>query len=167
MSTIDRDAARIAATFNRSFAASHRTVLQLGGDEPLFLPATSSQCAVIVSNRDYPASALHEIAHWCLASARRRTQVDYGYWYEPPPRSAVTQSRFLAAEERNQALEALLTEAAGLPFEVSLDAIGATQTQRCEFAARVSCRVEALRAGGLPWRAARFHAALKGAFGVG
>jgi elongation factor P hydroxylase len=165
--TIDGDAVRIAAVFNRTFATSHRTVLLLGGDEPLYLPATASQCAVIVSNRDYAASALHEIAHWCLASAHRRTLVDYGYWYEPPPRDSATQARFLAAEERNQALECVLAAAARLPFRVSLDDVDAAPSLRCEFELRVAARARALVAGALPRRAARFHAALGEAFADG
>lgn len=167
MSTIDGDAARIAAVFNRTFATSHRTVLLLGGDEPLYLPATPSQCAVIVSNRDYPASVLHEIAHWCLASAHRRTLVDYGYWYEPPPRDSATQARFLAAEERNQALECVLAAAARLPFRVSLDDVAAADDLRREFEQRVATRARTLAAGALPRRAARLHAALAEAFADG
>lgn len=167
MPTIDVDAARIAATFNRTFVSSHRTVLMLGGDEPLYLPATASQCAVIVSNRDYPASALHEVAHWCLASARRRQLVDYGYWYEPPPRCEAAQARFVVVEERNQALESIFADAAGLPFHVSLDDVDATPAMRRRFEARVSLRSEQLRDGPLPPRAERFRRALREAFGDG
>lgn len=167
MPTIDGDAARIAAVFNRTFATSHRTVLLLGGDEPLYLPATARQYAVIVSNRDYAASALHEISHWCLASVRRRALIDYGYWYEPPPRDSAAQARFLAAEERNQALESVLTAAARLPFRVSLDDVDAAPSLRCEFEHRVAARASALERGALPSRAARLRAALAAAFAHG
>ena len=50
-------------------------------------------------------SALHEVAHWCIASAGRRRCRDYGYWYIPPPRDATAQTEFFAVEARVQALE--------------------------------------------------------------
>jgi len=159
-SMIDPIAERIASTFNRTFARSHRTVLMLGGDEPLYEPAHDGGCARIVCNRDYPASVLHEAAHWCLASAQRRRQVDYGYWYVPPPRSKEIQQRFLAAEARNQALEALFARAAGLEFRVSLDATGDVGSDAVGFAREVAELAERIDAGRLPVRAERFRSAL-------
>ncbi len=40
---------------------------------------------------DFFASALHEISHWCVAGKARREQVDFGYWYCPDGRDAMTQ----------------------------------------------------------------------------
>jgi elongation factor P hydroxylase len=164
---IDAAALRIAEVFNATFAGSHRTVLQLGGVEPLYLPATADRCARVVSNQDFPASALHEAAHWCLASKGRRTQIDYGYWYCPPPRSRETQAEFLRMEERNQALESLFAEAARLDFRVSLDDVGVDPDLARRFAARVHERAQQYAREGLPLRAERFRRALHGEFGRG
>ncbi len=51
------------------------------------------------------ASALHEIAHWCIAGENRCQQVDYGYWYEPNGRSEERQFEFEKVEVKPQALE--------------------------------------------------------------
>jgi hypothetical protein len=165
--TIDPAALHIAATFDACFARSHRTVLRLGGDEPLYLPPTAERMGVIVCNRDYPASALHEVAHWCIAARARRALVDYGYWYEPPPRPAAAQAQFLAAEARNQALESLFAATLGLPFEPSLDDPSADPSLRHAFAEDIRRAAAVLSARGLPRRAERFRAALATGSGHG
>jgi elongation factor P hydroxylase len=164
---IDPLALRLAAVFDRCFAVSHRTVVRLGADAPVYRPPEAASHGEILCHRDYPASVLHEVAHWCVASAARRRRADYGYWYVPPPRSAATQARFLLVEERNQALECLFATAAGLRFEVSLDATGDDGTQRRDFTTRVRARAAALAAAGLPSRAARYRTALVAEFGRG
>lgn len=92
-----------------------------GVEEPLYLPAKGRTPARILYTRDYFRSALHEIAHWCIAGARRRRERDYGYWYAPDGRDAAQQRRFLAVEEKPQALELLFCAACGHDFLVSLD----------------------------------------------
>lgn len=164
---IDPTAARIVATFNRCFAVSHRTVMSAGGDEPLYRPGTGSQCAQIIFNRDYPASALHEAAHWCIASASRRAQLDYGYTYAPPPRTAAQQAQFLSLEANNQGLEALFTAAIGMPFRASLDDLAAPDCQRARFERSVTDCAQRYSVRGLPARAARFERALIEEFGRG
>jgi len=161
---MDPIAERIAATFNRTFVASHRTLLVLGGDEPLYEPGVGSDCARIVCNRDYPASALHEAAHWCLASPARRRLVDYGYWYVPPPRPRDIQRRFLAAEVRNQALESLFARAARVEFHVSLDDPGDVGAEAIRFAADVAVHAARFESESMPRRAARFRKALLAEF---
>ena len=66
----------IADCFNAGLGRRHRTRLLGGAPEPLFEPARAGGDAVIHYTRDYATSALHELAHWCLAgrcSGRIRT----------------------------------------------------------------------------------------------
>jgi len=109
---------------------------------------------------DYPRSALHEAAHWCIAGAARRRLEDYGYFYEPPPRSRDRQEAFARAEARTQALEAIFAAAAGHRFAVSVDDVDAALDFERAFARQVSEALEDWRSTGLPARAARFEAAL-------
>ena len=74
------DAAQLVALFNRAFEATDNTVLQGGADEPYYVPG---QPSCIYFRADYARSALHEVAHWCVAGVRRRRFPDYGYWYSP------------------------------------------------------------------------------------
>ena len=99
------NAARIIQIFNTCFAQSHATRLIGGGAEPLYLPASGSDTAQLIFRDDYASSALHEAAHWCLASSVRRQQTDFGYRYIQSPRSAVEQSQFYRLELRSQSLE--------------------------------------------------------------
>ena len=79
----DFDAAVLIRLFDQCFQQSQQTCLVGGADEPLYQPATrEGQYHQVVFRADYFASALHEIAHWCLAGRVRRQQLDYGYWYE-------------------------------------------------------------------------------------
>ncbi|RXX74984.1 elongation factor P hydroxylase, partial [Klebsiella pneumoniae] len=64
---------------------------------------------------------LHEISHWCVAGKARREQVDFGYWYCPDGRDAMTQSQFEDVDVKPQAFELLFSLAAGLPFDVRCD----------------------------------------------
>lgn len=61
------------------------------------------------------------ISHWCVAGKARREQVDFGYWYCPDGRDAMTQSQFEDVEVKPQAFEWLFCVAAGFPFNVSCD----------------------------------------------
>jgi elongation factor P hydroxylase len=112
---------QIAGCFNRRLGRRHGVRLIGGAAEPLYEPGSEGGTAIIRYTRDYAASALHELAHWCIAGARRRQLPDYGYWYRPPPRTNAEQSAFYRAEMPVQALEARLAAAAGLPFRVSVD----------------------------------------------
>jgi elongation factor P hydroxylase len=139
--------AGIAARFNARFG---RQVALIGGAaEPLYLPPSSLRPAIIRYTRDYAQSALHEIAHWCLASPSRRARVDYGMWYVPPPRSARDQARFFAAEVPVQALETLLAQACGVAFHFSVDNPGSDDAAaEATFRADVQRAVAALRTEG-------------------
>ncbi len=116
------DVSTLIALFMREFGASHRTRLIAGGDEPLYRPASHEQAwHDIVFRHDYFQSALHELAHWCVAGESRRQQMDYGYWYDPDGRTLARQAEFERVEARPQAVEWVLSVACGRHFSVSLD----------------------------------------------
>ena len=63
----------------------------VGAAEPYYEPGAPS---VIYFREDFDRSALHEVAHWCVAGPLRRGLPDYGYWYAPDGRNAEQQSAF-------------------------------------------------------------------------
>ncbi len=69
--------------------------------------------------------------HWCVAGKARREQVDFGYWYCPDGRDAMTQSQFEDVEVEPQAFEWLFCVAAGFPFNVSCDNLEGDVEPRC------------------------------------
>lgn len=155
---------QIAGCFNRGLGRRHRVRLIGGGEEPLYQPAEAFSPATIRYTRDYAASALHELAHWCIAGATRRQKLDYGYWYRPPPRTPQEQAAFCKAELRVQALELRFAEASGLPFRVSADDLDGSpaatrlfEKQVVEYAMTQFCPDGD---SGLPDRAARLYADL-------
>jgi len=108
--------------FNRCFAKPFNTVLVGGGAEPIYRPSSAvCRTHTIVYTQDYFASALHEVAHWCVAGEKRRQLEDYGYWYAPDGRSHVQQTQFEQVEVVPQALEWQFSVAAGVRFGVSAD----------------------------------------------
>jgi hypothetical protein len=94
------DSGRIIEVFNELFADEYRTQLIGGGEEPFY--RCEQNHYHICFRHNYESSALHEVAHWCIASARRRQQSDYGYWYKEG-RSAKEQQEFQYFERRPQA----------------------------------------------------------------
>ena len=120
--------------FRATFFDSHHTVLVGGASEPVYLPGHPHQ---ICYSHDYFRSALHEIAHWCVAGAARRQQEDYGYWYAPDGRSADQQAEFARVEVYPQALEALFCAACGHDFRVSLDNLNGDGGDEVAFALKV------------------------------
>jgi elongation factor P hydroxylase len=115
------DCRQLVSLFNDIFVSGEFTCLESGGEEPVYLPAENGEPHRIVFTRDYFASALHEIAHWCVAGPGRRQLPDYGYWYAPDGRTAEQQAEFERLEVRPQALEWLFSVAAGYRFRVSAD----------------------------------------------
>ncbi len=86
----------------------------------------------------------------------RREQVDFGYWYCPDGRDAMTQSQFEDVEVKPQAFEWLFCVAAGFPFNVSCDNLeGDVEPDRIAFQRRVHARVMTLLEQGIPERPAR------------
>lgn len=122
------DSAQLIELFDRIFIASHSTCLRGGAEEPLYQPAgKAGELSQVVFTRDYFASALHEVAHWCVAGAERRRQLDYGYWYAPDGRNLDQQLEFERVEVKPQALEWLFSAAAGWRFRVSADNLSLDQ----------------------------------------
>lgn len=132
-----------------------------GAAEPVYLPATNKHPHHrIFFTRDYFRSALHEIAHWCVAGKVRRQLLDYGYWYYPDGRDQQQQLAFEAVEAKPQSYEWLLSLSAGQQFEVSLDNLsGSYEPDRFAFTLRVMHEAQQLfkpNGGGLPPRLALF-----------
>lgn len=131
--SLSHDCDVLVTLFNRSLGATYATRLVKGGDEPEYIPAASdNDLHQIVFTQDYFSSALHELAHWCVAGERRRLQHDYGYWYAPDGRTEQQQADFERVEVKPQALEWLFSMACGIRFRVSADnlesGLGASET---------------------------------------
>ena len=151
------NANHIVEVFNQCFEHKYNTVLQGGFQEPYY--EVQKDKAVICFREDFAASALHEVAHWCVAGSERRKQNDYGYWYEGE-RDLAGQQRFEAVEVKPQALEWIFSQAAGLTFRVSADNLSLvgydSEPFRCAVQAEVKRRLEV----GLNRRAQQFTSAL-------
>lgn len=153
----DHKAKDLINIFNGLFEHAFSTVLEGGGEEPIYLPANDLQNSHrIIFTQDYFASALHEISHWCIAGESRRQQVDYGYWYEPDGRSLEQQSAFESVEVEPQALEWLFSVAAGIKFRVSADNLNGGDRDTADFSRRVKRQVAKYITNGLTGRAAQF-----------
>ena len=153
--------ADLHAIFAECFAARYNTVLVRGAAEPVYLPATASQAQHhIVYAHGFYASALHEIAHWCIAGPQRREQEDYGYWYCPDGRNAEQQAAFEQVEVKPQALEWLFSRAAGLGFRVSVDNLSGEACDPMPFRRAVHAQVQRYWQQGFPQRAGLFIEAL-------
>ncbi len=149
--------ADLESLFRATFFADFTTVLEGGAAEPVYLPGNPHR---ICYTHDYFRSALHEIAHWCVAGAERRELEDYGYWYAPDGRNAEQQAQFASVEVLPQAYEALFCAACGHDFRVSLDNLNGDGGDERPFAEMVRARAEALLEQGLPDRVARWCDAL-------
>ena len=154
------DAHQVMRLFNQEFVESDRTELIGGAAEPYYEPGSLNR---IYFRADYVRSALHEVAHWCVAGRRRRQLADYGYWYSPDGRDAKQQQAFFAVEARPQAVERYFCEAIGIAFSPSVDNVGAQiEPQRLRrFEARIQEWCNQFERNGLPLRAARFITALR------
>src|SRR5690606_28006381 len=154
-------AADIIRLFDAAFAETENTRLQGGGAEPVYLPADAAcSCHRIIFTQDYAASALHEVAHWCVAGPERRLLEDYGYWYAPDGRSQPQQQQFEQVEVRPQALEWLFAEAASMRFRVSADNLAAGLGASQNFKDAIHAQVLIFCRNGVSSRAARFLVAL-------
>lgn len=108
--------------FNRQFLPLRNTELVCCEPEPIYRPADAQHSHHrIIFAHGFFASALHEIAHWCIAGHARRQLEDFGYWYEPDGRSAAQQKAFEQVEVKPQALEWIFSVSAGFPFVFSAD----------------------------------------------
>lgn len=155
---------RVVAVFHDEFLASHHTELVPGASEPLYLPASPGGLHRICSREDYPSSALHEVAHWCLAGASRRELLDFGYWYAGDGRDRAQQRAFQQVEVKPQALEWAFSRAVGLRFQVSIDNLDGEPVDPFGFQLAVWQQARHYWQRGLPARAERFAQALARAF---
>lgn len=163
--SLDHDPDQLIRLFNSLFANDENTVLVRGGDEPLYLPACDATPAQVIFAHGYYASAMHEIAHWCVAGPARRKLEDYGYWYEPDGRTQQQQQLFEAVEYKPQALEWILCKAAGFRFRISVDNLSGEPTDPKPFADAVYAQVGRYLRVGYSVRAQRLVTALQRFYG--
>lgn len=161
-------AKQLEQVFEQCFVLSHNTRLVGGASEPLYRPLSQSaeEAHIIFYSHDYAASALHEVAHWCVAGKERRQLEDYGYWYAPDGRTAEQQALFERVEVRPQAMEWLFNVAAGRRFRVSADNLTMGLGPSDTFKQAVFDQARAFCIEGLPSRAERFAFALAQLSGV-
>lgn len=153
--------------FDQLFADRLNTRLVLGEHEPLYLPADQDHpYHRIIFAHGFFASALHELAHWCVAGEARRQQVDYGYWYIPDGRTAAQQQAFERVEGRAQAVEWVLAKACDFRFQISTDNLTGEAGNSAAFKAIVFAAVQQLLATGMNDRTSMLVAALSDHFGV-
>lgn len=146
----------LISLFNRTFV-DYQTELVRGQDEPIYLPAKQTgQFNQIIFAHGFFASALHEIAHWCIAGAERRKLEDFGYWYEPDGRSKQQQYEFEKVEIKPQALEWAFSIAAGVPFRVSVDNLNGDAINWRTFQNRVCQQLITYQQTQFPARAQRW-----------
>jgi elongation factor P hydroxylase len=157
------DARCIEAVFSKAFSAEFNTRLVGGADEPFYQPATSDAQAEIYYRRDYARSALHEVAHWCVAGSQRRCVSDYGYWYTADGRDTRQQAAFFCVEAKPQAIESFFCAAAGIAFAPSLDnlSVEIPAPMLEQFHQQLRREQAGFDNHGLPLRAARFAKALR------
>ena len=164
------DSRRLEEVFNRCFLLSENTQLVGGVEEPLYRPAKDEQDQHLLYYReDYFASALHEVAHWCIAGRSRRQLVDFGYWYAPEGRDSQQQRAFESVEVKPQALEWYFAKACGYRFQVSVDNLDpetGALPDTGHFRERVLAQARYWLDAGLPPRAQLFFEALSESFGT-
>lgn len=143
--------------FNDLFESTENTILIDGGDEPLYLPQDEShKVSRVIFTKDYYSSALHEIAHWCIAGQQRRQLRDYGYWYNPQRASAADQQLFEQIEAKPQAIEWIFSVAAGIRFNISADNLAMNNEISHVFKSAIYDQTIHYLTKGLPNRAEQF-----------
>jgi elongation factor P hydroxylase len=162
---------RLERVFDSCFSRDYNTRLCGGADEPIYQPADDSgNSSRLFYRQDYFSSALHEVAHWCIAGAQRRRKVDFGYWYAPEGRSIEQQRAFEAVECKPQALEWYFSKACNYRFRVSVDNLELTNSGAHDVSAFEQAVLEQAlqwQRQGLPHRAGIFYRALCVEFGTG
>ena len=147
--------------FNTCFAEEFNTQLIKGDDEPLYQPADAVRpYHAIFFAHGFFSSALHECAHWLIAGAKRREQIDFGYWYAPDGRTVEQQALFERVEIKPQAMEWILSVAAKHRFQISVDNLNGEVTDTTPFKKAVHQQVKTYCEQGLSARAERFRQAL-------
>jgi elongation factor P hydroxylase len=151
----------VITIFNTCFFEKYNTELVKGIDEPLYLPADEDRPhSSLIFAHGFFASALHECSHWLIAGENRRKLVDFGYWYVPDGRSASEQKLFQSVEVKPQAMEWILSMAAGFRFRVSIDNLNGSESDTLAFKQAVYEQVKTYCSQGLSERAEIFRRAL-------
>ncbi len=150
------------AHLNREVMLPRHTRLVGGFPEPFYQAPSGEIPAEVQFTKDYERSALHELAHWCIAGAARRNCDDFGYWYEPDGRSGSQQQLFFKVEVKPQALERHFCDALGIPFDVSVDNLGNIDVDGVEtFRHDVGRQYSHYTSTGLPERASVIYRCLQ------
>lgn len=154
-------AEEVVNLFNQTFLDSENTELVRGDNEPIYLPASDEYpYHRIIFAHGFFASALHEIAHWCVAGKQRRLLEDFGYWYEPDGRSAERQAEFEKVEVKPQALEWIFSVSAGYQFHFSADNLALDNQPSADFKQAVLTQVHHYLNNGMPKNAQQWSQAL-------
>ena len=155
----------IIEIFNQTFSAQFNTQLIGGGVEPEYVPA-NRECSYnqLIFRSDFSASALHEIAHWCIAGEDRRRLVDFGYWYRPEGRKPSEQEQFEHVEVKPQALEWLFSLACGQKFTPSVDNLSLQNSVSAAFEKALKQQFRKYLLDGLPARGEQFVSELLRSF---
>ncbi len=164
----ERSADDLIRLFDQCFLQGENTRLIRGDDEPIYLPADDQlPYHRVVFAHGFFASAMHEIAHWCVAGPERRLLEDFGYWYKPDGRTADEQAQFEQVEIKPQAMEWHFSAASGHRFVFSADnlssAIGASE----QFKTAVQAQALVYLEQGLPERAQRWSDTLRAFYQTG
>ncbi|WP_308433816.1 elongation factor P hydroxylase [Thalassotalea profundi] len=143
--------------FEITFYSQYRTKLVKGESEPVYLPI-NEECDYhqVIFAHGYYSSALHEIAHWCIAGQARRLLEDYGYWYLPDGRDKEQQKQFEQVEVKPQALEWAFCVASNKAFNVSADNLNGYEADHTSFRLKVYQQVKKYLKEGFPKRAQQF-----------
>lgn len=172
---------QVISVFDNLFASEFNTRLLGGVAEPVYIPAGHSATQVteddgnnslpdicdyhrLYFREDYFSSALHESAHWCIAGAERRLQLDFGYWYNPDGRSSEQQQVFEQAETKPQALEWMFSLACDQRFRISADNLAANLGASEHFIQAVTSQAQCWCDSPMPSRGERFLNALAAQF---
>lgn len=149
--TFDKDT--LILLFNQTFLPLRNTQLVCCEEEPIYRSADPSNHHPhhqIIFAHGFFASALHEIAHWCIAGPKRRLLEDFGYWYQPDGRSTEQQTEFEKVEIKPQALEWIFSVSAGFPFHFSADNLAGNAAPSESFQQNVLQQVQTYLTHGMP-----------------
>lgn len=163
----EADVEKLLDCLNPWLQTQWQTQLVAAEYEPLYLPAnTASEYHQIQFAHGYFNSALHELAHWCVAGTERRLLVDFGYWYEPDGRTAQQQKLFETVEVKPQAIEWHFSLSVGRVFGISVDNLSGEPTDTKLFKEAVAEKAQQYQEEGLPPRAANISNLLQEYFGT-
>ncbi|VAW45413.1 Translation elongation factor P Lys34 hydroxylase [hydrothermal vent metagenome] len=159
--SLSHEVKTLITLFNTTFKESHQTLLVCCEKEPIYRPADATEpYHRIIFAHGFFASALHEIAHWCVAGKERRLLKDFGYWYIPDGRTMEQQAAFEKVEVKPQALEWIFSQSANVTFHFSADNLANGCRASNEFQQAVLNQVQHYLNHGLPKRAQRWSDSL-------